>query len=41
MTDAGLDMHVHYAVKANDSRAVLALFAARAPVPTSSAAANC
>lgn len=26
MTDAGLDMHVHYAVKANDSRAVLALF---------------
>jgi diaminopimelate decarboxylase len=27
MTDAGLDVHVHYAVKANDSRAVLALFA--------------
>jgi len=27
MTGAGLDMHVHYAVKANDSRAVLALFA--------------
>ena len=27
MTDAGLDMHVHYAVKANDSRAVLSLFA--------------
>ena len=26
MTDAGLDIHVHYAVKANDSRAVLALF---------------
>jgi diaminopimelate decarboxylase len=26
MTDAGLDVHVHYAVKANDSRAVLALF---------------
>ena len=28
MTDAGLDMRVHYAVKANDSQAVLALFAA-------------
>jgi diaminopimelate decarboxylase len=28
MTDAGLDMHIHYAVKANDSRAVLARFAA-------------
>ena len=28
MTDAGLDIHVHYAVKANDSRAVLALLAA-------------
>ena len=28
MTDAGLDMHVHYAVKANDSLAVLALFGA-------------
>jgi diaminopimelate decarboxylase len=27
MTDAGLDTHVHYAVKANDSRAVLSLFA--------------
>jgi len=27
MADAGLDMHVHYAVKANDSRAVLSLFA--------------
>jgi diaminopimelate decarboxylase len=27
MKDAGLDMHVHYAVKANDSRTVLALFA--------------
>src|ERR1700733_8894309 len=27
MTDAGLDTHMHYAVKANDSRAVLALFA--------------
>jgi diaminopimelate decarboxylase len=27
MSDAGLDMHVHYAVKANDSRAVLSLFA--------------
>ena len=26
MTDAGLDIHVHYAVKANDSRAVLSLF---------------
>ena len=26
MTEAGLDVHVHYAVKANDSRAVLALF---------------
>jgi diaminopimelate decarboxylase len=26
MADAGLDIHVHYAVKANDSRAVLALF---------------
>ena len=26
MLDAGLDTHVHYAVKANDSRAVLALF---------------
>ena len=26
MTDAGLDIQVHYAVKANDSRAVLALF---------------
>ena len=30
MTDAGLDTQVHYAVKANDSRAVLALFAAEA-----------
>jgi diaminopimelate decarboxylase len=28
MTDAGLDTHIHYAVKANDSRAVLAVFAA-------------
>src|SRR6202161_1432968 len=28
MSDAGLDTHVHYAVKANDSRAVLSLFAA-------------
>jgi diaminopimelate decarboxylase len=28
MTDAGLDTHIHYAVKANDSRAVLALFGA-------------
>jgi diaminopimelate decarboxylase len=28
MTDAGLDIRVHYAVKANDSQAVLALFAA-------------
>jgi diaminopimelate decarboxylase len=28
MTDAGLDIHLHYAVKANDSRAVLALLAA-------------
>jgi diaminopimelate decarboxylase len=28
MTCAGLDIHVHYAVKANDSRAVLSLFAA-------------
>ena len=28
MADAGLDMHVHYAVKANDSRAVLSLFGA-------------
>lgn len=28
MTDAGLDLHVHYAVKANDSRSVLSLFAA-------------
>lgn len=27
MTDAGLDMRIHYAVKANDSRAVLDLFA--------------
>jgi diaminopimelate decarboxylase len=27
MTEAGLDTHIHYAVKANDSRAVLALFA--------------
>jgi diaminopimelate decarboxylase len=27
MTDAGLDIQVHYAVKANDSRSVLALFA--------------
>jgi diaminopimelate decarboxylase len=27
MKDAGLDIQVHYAVKANDSRAVLALFA--------------
>jgi diaminopimelate decarboxylase len=26
MHDAGLDMHMHYAVKANDSRAVLSLF---------------
>jgi diaminopimelate decarboxylase len=26
MTEAGLDTHIHYAVKANDSRAVLALF---------------
>ena len=29
MTDAGLDMHVHYAVKANDSRSVLSLFGAQ------------
>ncbi len=29
MKDAGLDMHVHYAVKANDSRAVLSLFASQ------------
>jgi diaminopimelate decarboxylase len=29
MADAGLDMQVHYAVKANDSFAVLALFAAQ------------
>jgi diaminopimelate decarboxylase len=28
MTDAGLDIHVYYAAKANDSRAVLALFGA-------------
>ncbi len=28
MADAGLDIRVHYAAKANDSRAVLALFAA-------------
>ncbi len=28
MTDAGLDIRVHYAVKANDSHAVLALFGA-------------
>jgi diaminopimelate decarboxylase len=28
MADAGLDIRVHYAVKANDSRSVLALFAA-------------
>src|SRR5580693_5506101 len=28
MTDAGLDIHLHYAVKANDSLAVLALFGA-------------
>jgi diaminopimelate decarboxylase len=28
MSDAGLDTHIHYAVKANDSRTVLALFAA-------------
>jgi diaminopimelate decarboxylase len=28
MAEAGLDIHVHYAVKANDSRAVLAQFAA-------------
>lgn len=28
MADAGLDTHVHYAVKANDSRTVLSLFAA-------------
>ena len=27
MTDAGLDMHIHYAVKANDSRTILSLFA--------------
>jgi diaminopimelate decarboxylase len=27
MAEAGLDMHIHYAVKANDSRAILALFA--------------
>jgi diaminopimelate decarboxylase len=27
MTEAGLDMHVHYAVKANDCRSVLDLFA--------------
>jgi diaminopimelate decarboxylase len=26
MTEAGLDIHILYAVKANDSRAVLALF---------------
>ncbi|WP_428485724.1 diaminopimelate decarboxylase [Rhodopila sp.] len=26
MTDAGIDLHVHYAVKANDGRAVLDLF---------------
>jgi diaminopimelate decarboxylase len=26
MSDAGLDIHIHYAVKANDSRTVLALF---------------
>ena len=41
MADAGLDMQVHYAVKANDSRAVLALFAQRARGPTWSAAGNC
>jgi diaminopimelate decarboxylase len=29
MTAAGLDMHVHYAVKANDSRAILSLFGAQ------------
>jgi diaminopimelate decarboxylase len=29
MTDAGLDTHIHYAVKANDSRAILALFGAQ------------
>jgi diaminopimelate decarboxylase len=28
MADTGLDIHVHYAVKANDSRAVLSLFGA-------------
>jgi diaminopimelate decarboxylase len=28
MTEAGLDTRIHYAVKANDSRAVLAMFAA-------------
>jgi diaminopimelate decarboxylase len=28
MSDAGLDIQVHYAVKANDSRAILALFGA-------------
>src|ERR1700684_3351853 len=28
MADTGLNVHVHYAVKANDSRAVLALFGA-------------
>ncbi|HQT79530.1 MAG TPA: diaminopimelate decarboxylase, partial [Rhodopila sp.] len=27
MTDAGLDMQVHFAVKANDSRSILSLFA--------------
>jgi diaminopimelate decarboxylase len=27
MQDAGLDIHMHYAVKANDSRAILSLFA--------------
>jgi diaminopimelate decarboxylase len=29
MTDAGLDIHMHYAVKANDSRSVLTLFRAQ------------
>ena len=28
MAEAGLETHIHYAVKANDSRAVLALFGA-------------
>ena len=29
MSDAGLDIHVYYAVKANDSRAILSLFASQ------------